>query len=292
MSDMLWRGTAVHDQFRVLAVDSTHTVQKARDLHDLSPLATILMGQMISATALLSMDLKTPGADVSLKVAGDGALAGAMVICTREAHIRGYVEQPHIFFEEASLNNSLSSNLGEGTLSVIKKYPEKSPWIGTIVLEPGEIAENIARYYHDSEQIPAMVNLGVLFDREARIKAAGGFVVQQLPDTDPLLVDKLIANLAATPNVSDLMDMGMEIPDILRKFIFKGEDLLLEDAQPLSYQCNCSRERFGSALRLLGKEELSTMTDGITPVCHFCAAQYHFSAEDIHQLMLELDGYR
>jgi molecular chaperone Hsp33 len=290
MSDMLWRGTAWDDQFRVLAVESTATVQAARDLHDLSPLATILMGQMVSAVALLSLDLKVPASDVSLKVSSNGILSGGMVICTQDGHVRGFLDQPHVFLENAPDNYSIARNLGQGTLSVIKKYPARSPWIGTIALEPGEIAENVARYYRDSEQIPTLVNLGVLFDREAQIRAAGGFVVQQLPAADPRIVDNVLKNLNATPNISDLMDMGMGVSDILCNFIFKGGQLSLNEAGNLFYKCNCSRERFSDALKLLGKDELSSLTDGIAPECHFCGKIYDFTTEDIKELIGSMDN--
>lgn len=289
MSDLLWRGTAFEDQFRVLAVRSTASVQKARDLHDLGPLATILMGQMISATALLSLDLKSPESDVSLKIAGNGPLTGGLVIVTAKGTTRGYTDRPDLFFDEPQLNYSIAHSLGEGTLTVIKKLSEKSPWLGTIELVKGEIAENLAQYYMISEQIPALVNLGVLVDRNAKIHSAGGFVIQQLPQADPLMVDTLIANLTSTPNISDLMDMGMDIPEILERFLFKDHGLSLQIEREFRWECNCSRDRFRNALKMLGVDELHTLVEGIDPVCHFCGSCYPFSRQDVENIISELE---
>jgi len=290
MSDILWRGTAFNDRFRILAVRSTDTVQTARDLHDLSPLATILMGQMLSAAALLSLDLKSPEADVTIKIKGNGHLGGGTVICTATGAVRGYVENPRLFFDDPGLNYAIAPSLGDGTLSVIRSVPSKSPWMGTIGLVGGEVAQNLAQYFLVSEQVPSMVNLGVLIDRDARIKAAGGFVIQQLPNADPHLADVLMERADATPNLSDLMDMGMDIPDILKRFLIKEQDMSLEQTHPLQYRCNCSRDRFRAALKLLGRDDLLSMTEGIEPECHFCAKRYHFPPQEIQDMVSELDG--
>lgn len=288
MTDTLYRGLAFDGQFRIMAVESTLTVQKARDLHDLSPISTILMGRMISATALLSMDLKDPSSDVSIKVDGVGPLSGSLVICTSAGAVRGYVNEPHLFFDDPNENYLIGKHLGSGTITVMKKYSHRSPAIGSTELVSGEIGDDLAYFFSQSEQIPSAVNLGILIDKEARVKASGGFILQQMPQADPKTADVLISNLSQTPNVSDLMDMGLSIHDILARFVLKDTKFSYEKHGHIEYQCTCTRERFMDALKLLGIAELETMRDGVSPVCHYCSSRYFFSSDDISQLLSTL----
>ncbi len=290
MNDQLWRGTAFDGQFRVLAVASTQATQTMRDLHDLSPVSTLLLGKMISAAAMLSLDLKAEGAEVSLRLDGDGPLRGAFMICSGGGDLRGYAFEPGLWLEEAEANFYPVRALGSGTLTVIRSYPGKQPAAGTTALREGELAQNLAHYFHQSEQIPSVVNLGVLIDKTAAVRASGGFIIQQLPDADPKLADELVAALAKTPNVSDLMDMGLTLPQIIERFVITGGGLDLEPARTIRYHCNCSRDRFERALRLLGRRELEEMRNGVDPQCHFCNASYHFSADDIEALIASLEN--
>lgn len=290
MKDTLWRGTAFADTFRVFAVDATQTAQTARDQHDLSPLATTLMGKMIAATAILSLDLKHPDGELSMRVDGDGELDGGLVICKANGDIRGYIRQPHLQASDPQDNFMPGKMLGNGTLSVIKSTPGVQPWMGSTSLETGEIAEDLAHFYLQSEQIPSAVALGILMDKDARIRACGGFVIQQLPFANPSKAEALIKNLGLTPNLSDLMDMGMSIKDVFDRFVFKDIDYQIAPAHNIQYRCNCSKERFARSLLTLGKEELEKMMDGIRPQCHYCNASYDFAPEDIKALLDSLEA--
>lgn len=283
--DFLWRGTAYGGQFRVLAVEATHTAQKARDLHDLSPVNTLLMGKMLAAAAMLSLELKIPDSEVSLRVAGDGPVKGALAICTQAGDLRGYAFEPQLWLENAQDNFYPVKNLGKGMLTVIRSLPGRKPTSGSTRLVEGELAQNLAHYYEQSEQIPSAVDLGVLIDKDATVKAAGGFIIQQMPNADPLSADRVIDNLSRTPNVSDLLDMGLAIGDILARFVFPEGGLDLHPERAIRYRCNCSKDRFERALRLLTKQDLGEMLDGIDPECHFCSTSYHFSGEEIARLV-------
>lgn len=272
-------------QFRIFAAESTQTIQKARDLHDLSPLATLLMGRMLTAVALMSLELKQAGSEISLRVEGDGPLSGATVIAKTNGDLRGYAYQPRLFYDHTEENYQISKYLGQGTLTVIKTDPRGKPHQGHTPLINGKIAEDLAHYYLSSEQLPTAIILGVLFDREARIRAGGGFMIQQLPQADPETAEQLINNIAATPFVSDLMDMGLGLPEILKRFVCKDVAFSLEPDRPIRYHCPCSKESFAQALKLLGKEELLELKDGIAPVCHYCNREYEFSAADIAELI-------
>ncbi len=283
--DYLWRGTAFGGVFRIQAVEATQAAQRARDLHDLSPINTLLMGKMLSAAAMLSLDLKTPGSEVSLRLDGDGPLSGALAICASSGALRCYAFNPRLYLDEPGENFQPVKQLGTGTLSVIRSTPNKRPTVGYTSLVSGELAQNLAHYYEQSEQIPTAVNLGVLIDKDASIKAAGGFIIQQLPGASVEIAEDLIARLARTPNVSDLMDMGLSLRDILARFVFDAADFDLQPVHAVRYECNCSKDRFGRALSLLSVGELEDMHEGIDPVCHFCNSAYHFSGEEIAALI-------
>ena len=287
-ADQLWRGTANGKQFRVMAVDATLTTQTVRDLLDLSPIATMLTGKLISAAALLSLDLKGSGAEVTVAVQGDGALTGASVTCTQSGNVRCQVQKPHLFIDDLSDNFHPGKHLGNGSLSVFRKFRGERMTVGHVELVTGEIAEDLAHFFEQSEQVPSAVNLGILISHDATILSCGGIIIQQMPNADPARVEELINNIAQTPNISDLMDMHISLEEILRTFYFKGSDVDLMAVRPIRYRCNCSRKRFSTAIQLLGREQIQEFRDGIDTVCSYCNKTYHFSNKDLDTLLKEL----
>lgn len=286
--DYLIRGTAHHNNFRIFAVQSTNCVQTVRDLHDLSPLATLLLGRMISAAAMLSWDLKDEGSEVTKRIDCEGDIKGAIVICTQDGRLRGYTKKPQLFYNNREDNFKVGKAIGKGTLTISRDLKGIRSYLSTTELISGEIAEDLAYYFQQSEQIPTAVNLGVLIDKTAKVRAAGGFIIQQLPFADEKTADIINENLNLTPNLSDLMDMGLSIPDVLSRFVFKGIQWQINEEKDIAYHCNCSSELFSKALLLLGKEELQTLKEGIKPVCLYCNKVYDFTAEDIQQLIKQL----
>lgn len=287
----LLRGSIAGDQFRLFAADTTSIVQEARDIHDIYPLSTILMGRLISAVALMSGELKAPRAQVSIRVDAEGPLKGGIVIANKEGNLKGYAFQPQLWLPDIQDNLLVGKHLGKGTLSVIRQSGMKAPYTGRVELVDGEIGSDLAAFYERSEQTASAVNLGVLIDQDARVRAAGGFLIQQLPQADPELARMITDNLARTPNISDLMDMGLSLEEILNRFILKNLEWKINKETSLSYLCDCSRERFARGLLLLGKAELETMREGIDPVCHYCNNTYHFSEEDIQDLITSWEDH-
>lgn len=283
--DTILRGTACNNQFRFMAINSTHVVQTALDLHRLSPAATLLLGRLLTAALLMGADQKTDAASLTLNIEAEGDLKGAIAIYEAPCYVRGYAKNPDFFDAEVKNNWQIGKLLGKGTLNVIKDLNMKEPMTGTIELETGEVAEDIAHYYMFSEQIPTAVSLGVLFDEDGKIRSSGGYLIQQLPSANPADVDRLELNLANTPYITDLLDMGLDWARILSQSIFKDMDYFVSDTISPMFRCNCSKQRFGNALKLLGIEELSSMQEGISPVCHYCNTQYYFSPQDIQEII-------
>lgn len=285
MNDTLIRGITKDQQFRIFAVNATESVQRARDLHDLSPISTLLLGKMLCAAAMLSMDLKRPEAEITIRVNGEGKLLGGVSICTAGGYLRGYADPPRLFLDEAKDNFFTGKALGKGTMTVMRSEPNRAPHSGTIELVSGEIAEDLAYYFSQSEQIPSAVNLGVLIDPNAKVRSAGGFIIQQLPNAQPEFADKLNDNIARTPHISDLMDMGLSIEEIMNRFVLKDIPWQISDQHSIAYKCNCSKDRFAAALVTLGTKELESMTEGIKPVCHYCNTEYTFTHDDMMNII-------
>ncbi len=259
-----------------------------RDLQDLSPIATLLSGRMISATAMLSWDLKEEESEITMRIDCEGDFQGAIVICTQNGFLRGYTKNPHLFYETKEDNFNVGKSIGKGTLTISRDRKGTRSYFSSIELISGEIAEDLAYYFQQSEQIPTAVNLGILIDKEAKVRSAGGFIIQQLPYADKKIADVIYENIAQTPNLSDLMDMGLSIPEILSRFVFKELQWQINEEKEIAYRCNCSYEQFSKALLLLGRDELQSLKEGIKPVCLYCHKEYNFSYEDIQSLMEQL----
>jgi len=231
------------------------------------------------------VDIKNENSEITLRIDGDGELKGGLVVCNEKGHVRGYLKTPKLFLEDTEDNFHPGRSLGEGTLGVIRQSPHAQPWIGSTELITGEIAEDLAHFYLQSEQVPSAVALGILIDPDAKIRACAGFMIQQLPFAAADKAQRLIQNLQNTPNLSDLMDMGLSIVEVLERFVFKELDLNLSEFRQIEYRCNCSKEVVARSLITLGLEELESLKEGITPVCHYCNAKYNFTASEIADLI-------
>ncbi|HNX37363.1 MAG TPA: Hsp33 family molecular chaperone HslO [Candidatus Cloacimonadota bacterium] len=286
--DSTYRISFANNQFRIFAADTTLSAQRMRDLHDLAPLPTIMMSRLITSAALVAMDIKQEYGEIVLRIDSQAPLKGGIVIISRNGDLRGYSFNPGLFFENKAENFNVGEFLKPGLLSVIRQDDSGKPFTGVVNLESGEIGEDLASYYLQSEQIPTAVNLGVLIDQHAKVRASGGFMIQQLPQADSTISDQIIESMNQMPNLSDLMDMGMTVIEILKKFILKEYDYTITETRSIQFHCNCSKERFSNALLLLGKDELETMREGIEPICHYCNTKYAFSKEDIQNIITRI----
>ncbi len=290
MADRLIRGMALDSKIRFFAVDCTETVRYAVETHHLSITNAVLLGRMIAGALLMSNDLKTKNDSLTLKIEGNGPLAGGLVTVRSPGKVKGYVKHPEV---ETGLNLetktfALKQGIGVGTLTVIKDIHLKAPYIGTIDLVSGEIGEDLAYYYVYSEQIPTAINLGILINPDGSVRSAGGVLLQLLPDSSEETVSLLEKRIARFPNLSDVMDMGKSIEEIVQNILLKDIQSEVAGISPVNYACDCSKERFSSGLKLLGKAELEDMISEGKPVptyCHFCNSTYEFSVEEIRGLV-------
>lgn len=289
MKDRIVRGTAKDGMIRVIGGITTNLVADGTSVHECTPVASAALGRMLTAAALMGTDLKSEKDVLTLKINGGGEAKGITVTAHSDASVKGFIGNPYV---NLPLNAKGKLDVGgavgtNGILYVIRDLGLKDPYVGQVPIHSGEIAEDLTYYYTVSEQTPSAVSLGVLVDKDLSIKAAGGFIIQMMPDADPLLADILMYRLEEIPSITTMITDGKTIEEIL-EYIFEDMDLKLEFANEPKYVCDCSRERVGKALISIGEKDLQEIYNeqkNEEVVCHFCNKKYVFTPEDIKELL-------
>lgn len=289
MKDKIVRGTAKDGMIRVIGGITTNLVADGTSVHECTPVASAALGRMLTAGALMGTDLKSEKEVLTLKINGGGEAKGITVTAHSDASVKGFIGNPYV---DLPLNSKNKLDVGgavgtNGILYVIKDLGMKDPYVGQVPIHSGEIAEDLTYYYTVSEQTPSAVSLGVLVDKDLSIKAAGGFIIQMMPDSDPLLADILMYRLEEIPSITTMISQGKTIEEIL-EYIFEDMDLKLEFANEPKYVCDCSRERVEKALISIGEKDLQEIYNDQKDeeiVCHFCNKKYIFTPEDIKELL-------
>ena len=287
MSDGIIRALAYDGQVRVSAVICTDAVETARQCHDAFPTAIAALGRTMASTLLLSWGLKGEG-HITLRIFGDGPLGGIIVTGDAEGNVKGYVQEPQT---DLPLNSrgklDVGGAIGTGDLYISKDIGLKEPYTGSVPLVTGESGDDVASYLMTSEQTPSVVSVGVLVNPDYTVAAAGGIILQAMPNCDEAVLDDLEARLQGARPVSTLINEGAGIADIIRNYLPGVEVQLLEE-NPVQWHCNCSRDRISGLLKSIGVEELEDMieNDGETEVtCHFCSTRYHFDRSELEEIL-------
>ena len=283
--DHIVRALGLDGQVKMTAIRSTNTVEEARLLHDLSPVATVALGRFMSGLQLISQDLKNDGDIISATLKASGPLKGMTAVANYNATVKGYVENPVVDNTFQRKNKfDIAAAIGNGSLTVSRKQAGTRPYAGTVELISGEIAEDFTYYLYKSEQIPTIMALGVLLNDEG-VLHAGGFLVQALPGCSSESIDYLEERISGFPEITYLLEEGFTPAEILNLFI--GEKIEYLDVKESSFECDCSKERMQDALMTLGAtdlEDLSSDEDGIELVCEFCSKKYRFSQTEMQEM--------
>jgi len=285
MLDYLVRSISIDGSIRALAVVTTELGEEARRRHDLWPTAAAALGRALTGGLLLGALLKT-GQRVAIKIEGDGPLGKILVEAESNGAVRGYVSRPHVHLPLRHDKLDVAGAVGRtGVLTVSKDLRLKEPYTGIVRLVSGEIAEDLAFYLAESEQIPSALALGVYVESDGRVSAAGGFLIQTLPPVQEEMLEELIGRIRALPPVTDLLRESRSPEDILTA-IYGHLPFRLLEKYAVAWQCSCSRERVERALLTLGAEELLAMAQqGLTTItCEFCGQQYHLNEEELLEL--------
>lgn len=288
MSDMLLRAIARDAGIQISAAVTTGLVERAREIHDTTPVATAALGRTLTATAIMGSQLKTNDGSVTVQVKGNGPLGTIVCVGDADGWVRGYLQNAGCELPlRADGKLDVGGGVGRGYLMVIKDIGLKDPITGTVALVNGEIAEDLTRYFAESEQIPSACALGVLVDTDRSVKCAGGWLVQLMPGVKDADIDRLEANLAKIEPMTTMLDKGMTLEQIVQT-VLDGFAVDFLQTDPIGYRCACSREKVERALLSMGKNELSKMAEEQEKsevTCQFCDKVYVFSREELRQLL-------
>ncbi len=290
--DKIIHATAQGGSVRIIAAETTTLVNEAVKNQNSMPTASAAYGRMLTAGALMGSMLKGAQDSVTVQINGGGISGGILVTGRANGRVKGYIVNPDADLpknEKGKLD--VSGIVGiDGKFTVITDLGMKEPYVSSVPIYTGEIAEDLAYYYTVSEQTPSAVALGVLVDVDGSIIKSGGFIIQMMPGADEMLADLLMYRLEEIPSITTLQRDGNTIIEIIR-YIFDGMDLsILSEGTPELY-CDCSKERVEKAFISIGKEELERIyKENATEelICHFCNKKYDFTHEDIGRLLDEL----
>ncbi len=285
--DHLVRALVYDDKVRMTAIRSTLTVAEARQIHDLTPMATVALGRFMTGLQLMSLDLKSEEDSLTGIIRCEGPLQGMTVVVNQDASVRGFVLNNALetqLQEEKAAKVDLASAVGNGVLTVIRKQAGAKPYSGSVELISGEIAEDLTYYLATSEQIPTIMGLGVLLDQQG-VMHAGGYLIQAMPGAGPEVIDWLERRIGGFPEVTYWLDEQFTPAQILDLFAGR-EDLRYLEVKPSRYQCTCSRDRMAQALLTLSRVDYAELMDddGATLHCEFCNQDYHFSSEELKEM--------
>ena len=287
--DYIVRATAANSQIRAFAITSREMVETARQHHNTSPVATAALGRLLTMGVIMGSDLKSEKDNITLQIKGDGPIGRMVAVVNKNLQIKGMVENPQV---DAPLNEFGKLDVGgvvgyNGYVNVIKDIGLKEPYIGVIPISSGEIAEDFARYFTESEQTRSAVALGVLVDKNG-VKKAGGYLLTAMPDATDEDITKIEKSIFEAGAISKMLDDNLSLVEIAKKVTGdKNVKVIQTDMHPI-YECDCSKEKIEKALQALDKNEINKIIeeDGKAEIiCHFCNKKYLFSKEDLINLV-------
>lgn len=287
MSDYLIKSICYDGQIRVYTVDATETIAEAQRRHDTWSASSATLGRTMIGSLLLGATLK--GDDkLTAKVEGNGPAGHIIADSNGRGEVKGYIANPKVSLPLNEKNKlDVRGAVGtEGTLTITKDLGMKEPFSGQVPLISGELGEDFTYYMANSEQTPSAIGLSVLVNPDETIRTAGGFMIQVMPGATEETLEELDKNIKSIPLISKLMDEGEKPEQILERLVGGGNPRILEKL-PVSFVCECSKDRFSQAIAALGNKEIDDMIEedgGAEAVCHFCGNKYHYSVEDLKQL--------
>lgn len=284
MADRLLKVLAYNNKIRITLASTTQLVESARIIHDAWPTATAAFGRVLTGTVLAAC-LGNEEDEFTLQIIGSGPLGRILAIADGKGAVRGMITEPHV---DLPLNVKgkfdVSKAVGlPGQIMVLKELAElKQPYQGMTLLKSGEIGEDLAAYFLQSEQIPTAVGLGVKIAPQGEIITAGGFIIQALPGVSGPDLKQLDTVVSSLPGITDELEATASLEDFLDKIIGRGNWRKLIEYEPV-YRCHCTREKFIKALITLGQEDLMDLLreEEIETVCRFCLKRHSFNKEEI-----------
>lgn len=274
------------------AITGTDIVARARDIHNTSPTATAALGRSLMACSMMGNQLKGEDNSLTLQIRGDGPLGGITCVSDSQGNVRGYAVNPQADVarkQEGKLD--VGGAVGAGSLTIIKDLGMRDPYVGSIALVSGEIAEDVTAYFAESEQIPTACALGVLVQGgSGEVITAGGYLIQLLPGADEEAICKVERGLQKVGYVTGHLKEGKSALDLIRDVLGEFEIEVLETC-PVEYRCYCSRDRVVQALISMGSQEMRSLIEEqgkAELTCQFCDQVYRFSREELEEIYTQM----
>lgn len=286
MNDILNIATCYDDKIRIYACDTTGLVKYSQEIFNLWPTSCAALGRALTMAGIMSY-MEKMDSKLTIKIEGDGPI-GALTVVASKGKVKGFCHNPGVYLSNNKGKLLVGEGVGSGYLTVIKDYGLKEPFTSTCLLQTGEIAEDFAYYFNQSEQTNTAVALGVLFDKEGKVTSAGGYLIQVMPECTDNIISKLEDILKNISPISTLLSKGLTPKDIIAKL--SDNDYKILEEYPLEYVCDCSKERFLAGIKTLGKEEITNMINedkDISVTCNFCNKTYTYTKHDLEGLIEE-----
>ncbi|GEL16083.1 Hsp33 family molecular chaperone HslO [Pediococcus cellicola] len=291
MTDYLVKSIINDGMFRAYVVNGTQLVKEAQKRHGTWSAATAALGRSLVGTLMLASSLLKGKEKLTVKINGGGPVGGIVVDGNANGTVKGYLQQPHV---SLPLNDKHHIDVGravgnKGTLSVTKDMGLKDPFTGNVGLASGEIGDDFTYYLAQSEQIPSSVGVSVFVNPDESVEVAGGFMIQVMPGASDEAIDRLQKTLTHLPLVSELLRQGKTPEDILG-MLFKNDKVKILDKMPVSFACDCSKERFAAAMASLPADEIEAMIKedhGAEVTCRFCGNQYHYDETELKAVLIK-----
>lgn len=277
------------ETIKISVAITTDVVEEAARIHKLSKTTSAALGRVLTAAAIIGSWQKNEKDSITLSIKGNGAAGSIVATCKNDGFVKGYVTNPmaDLPIRESDGKIDVAGIVGEGNLTLTIDTGMKKPYTGTVNLTTGEIAEDLAVYFLQSDQVPSAVGLGVLVDVDYSIKAAGGFIIQLMPDATEEQISKLEENLKSLPSVTSILDQYHDAEKLI-EILMKDIDFKILEKRDIAYKCNCTREKVEDAIVSVGPKEIEEILreDKKAEVsCYFCDKVYNFEEEDLERML-------
>lgn len=290
--DQMLRAVSKDGFIKMQVVTARDTVQRANEIHHCTPTTIAALGRTLCAASMLGEQLKEDHATLTIRVQGGGPIGSVVAVSDSQGNVRGLVGDPGV---DLPLRQNGKLDVGgavgkDGMFTVSRDLGMREPYIGSTELVSGEIAEDLAAYLVESEQIAAASGLGVLVDTDRSVKAAGGFIVQLMPGAPEELIEKLEDNIFLMDQLTTILDE--DGPETVINQVMKGFEPEIVSRTPVEYRCYCSHERVRGAIATVGTDALKDMIaagQAIEVSCQFCDATYSFQTAELESILGELE---
>ena len=273
MGDYIVRATAAGGQVRAFAATTKGLVEEAKERHNMSPIATVALGRLLTGGAMMGAMMKNDADILTVQIKGNGPIGSMTVTANPKGEVKGFVGNPQVMLPLKDGKLDIADAVGIGVLSVIKDIGLKEPY-------------DLTYYFANSEQVPSSVGLGVLMNKDNTVEQAGGFIIQLMPGATDEFIDKLEARIKEIKSVTAMLEEGMT-PEQILEHILGDMELDILDTIPTKFYCNCSKDRVSKAVISVGKEEIQKMIDDGEPIevnCHFCNSHYTFTVDELKKM--------